>query len=259
MRDASYCLLTACKNEAKFIGETINSIIGQSLRPKIWLILDDGSTDATADIVRELRRGHEWIRLQGLDASRPRGFGAQYRAIMRGYEMVRNLSFGFIGVLDGDISLECPDYYEKLLKELSHNPRLGIAGGIICEMEKGVFKERRGNAAWSVAGGVQTFRREVFEAIGGYTPLEYGGSDGLAVVMARMKGWEVQSLPHLKALHHRPSSTADGRLRGELRRGLMDAAFGYHPLFMCLKCVRTARLQALVAGIITIAGWLPFL
>jgi biofilm PGA synthesis N-glycosyltransferase PgaC len=257
MRDASYCLLTACKNEVRFIGETIKSMVGQSLRPQIWLILDDGSTDGTADIVLELSKGHEWIRLHRLEAGSQRNFGAQYRAIMRGYEMIQNLSFGFVGVLDADISFECPEYYEKLLAEFDSHPRVGIAGGTICEMDNGVFKERRGNAGWSVAGGVQTFRREVFDAIGGYIPLEYGGSDALAVVMARMKGWETRSLSQLRVLHHRPSSTADGLLRGGFRRGLMDAAFGYHPLFMILKCIRRLTFKPCVVGsLLSLAGYI---
>lgn len=142
------------------------------------------------------------------------------------------------------------------MREFSRNARLGIAGGVICEKENGVFKERRGNAPWSVAGAVQMFRREVFEAIGGYTPLEYGGSDGLAGLMAEMEGWEVRSLPDLRVLHHRPSSTADGRLRGAFRRGLMDGAFGYHPVFTVLKYARRLTFSPPVVGsLFSLAGY----
>jgi hypothetical protein len=146
-----------------------------------------------------------------------------------------------------------------LIHEFNCNPKLGIAGGVICEQENGVFKERHANAAWSVAGGVQTFRREVFETIGGYVPLEYGGSDGLAVLMAKMKGWEVRSIAGLRVLHHRPSSSADGVLRGAFRRGLMDAAFGYHPLFMVMKCARRITFKPPVVGsLLSLAGYCSF-
>jgi len=93
MPAASYCLLTACRNESAFIGETIRSLIGQSLRPQLWLILDDGSTDGTADIIRQLSQGHDWIQLHQLEPRRERSFGAQYRAIMRGYEMIKKPFF----------------------------------------------------------------------------------------------------------------------------------------------------------------------
>lgn len=259
MSDASYCLLTACRNESAFIGETIHSMIGQSLQPQVWLILDDGSTDGTTDIIQQLSRGHNWIHLHQLESRRERSFGAQYRAIMRGYEMVKNLSFDFIGVLDADISFESADYYRNLIHEFNYNPKLGIAGGTICEKEKGMFKERRANAAWSVAGGVQTFRREVFEGFGGYIPLEYGGSDSLAVLMAKMKGWEVRSITGLQVLHHRPSSSADGVMRGAFRRGLMDATFGYHPLFMVMKCARRLTFKPRVVGsLLSLAGYCSY-
>jgi poly-beta-1,6-N-acetyl-D-glucosamine synthase len=256
MGDESYCLLTACRNEAGFIGETIRSVIGQSLRPRRWIILDDGSTDGTAELVQQLSQGHDWIRLHRLEPRRERSFGAQYRAIMRGYEMIRDLSFEFLGALDADISFESADYFGILMKEFSGNPRLGIAGGVICEKENGVFRERKGNAAWSVAGAVQMFRREVFESIGGYIPLEYGGSDSLAVLMAEMQGWAVRSLSGLRVLHYRPSSTADGRLRGAFRAGLMHAAFGYHPVFTILQCVRRLTFKPRVVGsLFSLAGY----
>ena len=259
MSNVSYALLTACRNESAFIGETIRSMVGQSLQPQVWLILDDGSTDGTPNIIRQLSRGQDWIRLHQLEPRRERSFGAQYRAIMRGYEMIKNMPFDFIGALDADISFESADYYKSLIGEFNGNPKLGVAGGAICEKENGVFKERRANVAWSVAGGVQTFRREVFEMIGGYVPLEYGGSDGLAVLMAKMKGWEVRSITGLRVLHHRPSSSADGVLRGAFRRGQMDAAFGYHPLFMVMKCARRLAFKPPVAGsLLSLAGYCAY-
>jgi glycosyltransferase involved in cell wall biosynthesis len=259
MHDTSYCLLTACRNESRFIGDTIQSVLGQSLRPKVWLILDDGSTDGTGEVVKRMSAGREWIQLQQLAARNQRSFGAQYRAIMRGYESIRNLTFSFVGVLDGDITLESPQYYEGLMNEFSRRLRLGLAGGTICEQQRGVFRERPGNAAWSVAGAVQMFRREVFESVGGYTPLEYGGSDGLAVLLAQMAGWEVRSFAHLRALHHRPTSSVGGLLWGTFNRGRMEAAFGYHPVFALFKYVRRLKFKPAVLGsLLSVAGFLTY-
>lgn len=256
MDGESYCLLTACKNEAGFIGKTIRSVIGQSLRPQRWVILDDGSTDGTAELIERLSMGHTWIKLERLGPRRERNFGAQYRAIMRGYEMIRHLSFDFVGALDADITFESADYFKSLMNEFRVDARLGVAGGVICENENGVFKERKGNVSWSVAGGAQMFRREVFEAIGGYTPLEYGATDALAVLMAEMKGWEVRSLPGLKVLHHRPTCAADGRLRGAFRQGLMDAGYGYPLMFAILKYVRRLTFKPYVVGsVLSFAGY----
>jgi glycosyltransferase involved in cell wall biosynthesis len=253
MSPDSYVVLTACRNEANYIPGTIQSMLGQSVKPETWLILDDGSTDGTADLVATMTQGHPWIKLQRLEPRKERSFGAQYRAIMRGYQSMRHLPFSFIGVLDADISFHDPQYYEKLLNELRADPKLGIVGGTIYEPDKGGFRKRRGNVPWSVAGGLQTFRREVFEAIGGYIPLEYGGSDSLAVVMADMKGWKAHSLAELPVHHHRPTSTASGAFRGEFRRGVMDAAFGYPPFFMALKCLRRLTFKPYLLG--SVLAW----
>jgi hypothetical protein len=178
---------------------------------------------------------------------------------MRGYEMVRGLELDYLSVLDADISFESERYFERLLEEFQCDPRLGIAGGAVCEKENGSFKERRGNVAWSVAGGVQTFRKEVFEQIGGYIPLEHGGSDGLAALMAKMKGWQVRSVPDLRVHHHRPSSSADGRIRGAFRGGLMEAAFGYDPAFVIAKSVRRLTFRPRVMGsLLSLAGYFSY-
>jgi glycosyltransferase involved in cell wall biosynthesis len=254
-----YCLLTACRNEVKYIAATMQSVLRQTTPPTKWIILDDGSTDGTAEVVKELSAGHEWITLRQLERRPGRSFGGQYRAIMGGYESIRKQGFDFVGALDADITFESAQYYERLFKEFARNPKLGIAGGAIYELEKGVFKARRGNATWSVAGGIQLFRREAFEAIGGYTPLEYGGSDGLAVLMAKMKGWEVRSFDDLEVQHHRPTSSADGQLRGAFNRGRCEAAFGYHPLFAMFKCARRFSFRPLILGsLMSLAGFLTY-
>jgi len=173
--------------------------------------------------------------------------------------MLQTEQFAFVGVLDADITFPSADYFQRLLAEFNKDPRLGLAGGEILEREDGVFKPRRGNVEWSVPGGIQTFRREVFEAIEGYVPLEYGGSDGLAVVMTKMKGWNVLSIAGLSVHHHRPSSSADGVLKGAFRRGLMDAAFGYGPMFMFAKCVRRLPFKPVVAGsVCSLAGYFTY-
>ena len=118
------------------------------------------------------------------------------------------------------------------------NAALGVSGGYIFEPWKGIWQKRMANSPDSVAGGIQMFRRTCFEQIDGYTSMPFGGEDWLAELDARRAGWTVQAIPALPAYHHRPTSSADGRLRGLFRLGMMDASFGSHPLFEVLKCVR---------------------
>src|SRR5580692_10596550 len=97
-----YVLLTAAKNEEAYIGETIASVLRQTVHPVAWFIMDDGSTDRTAQIVEEQARLHPFIRLQSAGAREGRNFGSQYKAITAAFELARSLDFDFVGVHDAD-------------------------------------------------------------------------------------------------------------------------------------------------------------
>jgi poly-beta-1,6-N-acetyl-D-glucosamine synthase len=255
----NYILITAAKNEEAYIGKAIVSVLRQTIRPSAWFIMDDGSTDQTAEIVRRFAVENPFIRLQCAGSREGRNFGSQYKAIQAAYELAKNMEFDFVGVHDADIEPQRNDYYESILGEFAANPRLGIAGGFIHERPNGVWESRKGNSEDSIAGGIQMFRRACFEQIGGYTPLYHGGSDWLAQIEAKMAGWDRRARKDLPVLHYRPSSTASGRYRGLFRMGQMDASFGSHPLFEAVKCCR--RLTAkpfLIGSIVRFSGYLSW-
>lgn len=237
MNDLSYVLVTAAHNEERFVRATLESVLSQSLRPRKWVIVSDGSTDRTADIVSGYAVNYPIIQLLRSERKQGRSFKAQAVAIRAGYLELQQLDYGFIGNLDADITLE-PDYFIRLLKHFAIEPRLGLAGGFITEEDNGVFRNRRYNSVRSVAHAVQLFRRECFEDIGGYAPLEHGGPDWHAEVLARMKGWEVRCFPDLPVRHHRRTGSAESLLRDRIGRGKTDYSLGSHPVFEMLKCLR---------------------
>ena len=243
-----YILLTAAKDEEDYIGEAIRSVVRQTVLPLAWFIMDDGSSDRTAAIVERFAAKHPFIHLNFTGFRGGRNFGSQYKAIQAAYELARTLEFDFVGVHDADIAPEGADYYELILQEFHRNPKLGVAGGFIYERSHGKWQCRLGNSTDSVAGGIQMFRRDCFDQIGGYTPLQYGGSDSLAQLDARMAGWEVLAFPEKHVLHYRPTSSAGGELRGAFRAGLMDASFGSHPVFELFKCCRRIASSPFVLG-----------
>lgn len=254
---SKFVLLTAAKNEAEYIGEAIESVVRQTIHPLAWFIVDDGSTDATAQIIEGYAAKHSFIRLLSSGAKSARSFGSKDKAINAAYAQARELEFDLIGIQDADIAPERRDYYETILGEFNRDARLGIAGGYIYERSNGVWLCRKGNSEDSVAGGVQMFRRGCFEQIGGYIPLHNGGEDWLAQLEARMAGWRVLARPDLKILHYRPTSSAGGRMRGLFRLGLMDASFGSHPVFEFVKCARRIGAAPFVIGsIVRFSGYL---
>jgi glycosyltransferase involved in cell wall biosynthesis len=233
-----YALVTAAYNEELYIETLIRSVIAQTIRPELWVIVSDGSTDCTDQIVSDFARGYPFIKLHRITEDHARNFVAQVHAINAGLQRLRTYPFEFVGNLDADISLQ-PSYFSELLTRFQNDPVLGLAGGYICEQHRGVFQPRSTNSPLSVAHAVQLFRHQCLKEIGGeYAPMPYGGPDWYAEVTARRRGWKVRAFPELRVHHHRPTGTATGLLKTAYREGLMDHSFGSHPFY---EVFRTAR------------------
>jgi poly-beta-1,6-N-acetyl-D-glucosamine synthase len=217
------------------------------VRPLRWIIVSDCSTDRTDEMVRKCAEEHQFIELLRLTEVHERNFGAQVKAINRGFAEMKDVPYEFIGNLDSDVSFG-PTYFEDLLARFEADERLGLAGGDICEEQDGVFKPRRLNSRQSVAHAVQLFRRECFEEFGGYLALPYGGPDWHANVVCRMNGWHVYSFPELMVSHHRPTGGAEGRVRSLYRQGRMDYSLGTHPVFEIARSARRFRSRPYVVG-----------
>lgn len=242
-----YVLVTAAYNEEAYLQRLLVSVVHQTVSPLKWIIVSDGSTDRTDEIVEAFAKDHEFIQLHRVTERHERNFAAQVNGINRGFALLGGLDYDFIGNLDADISLE-PTYFEKLLKEFERDPQLGLAGGFIYEDAGAGFESRRGNRTRAVPHALQLFRRQCFEQLGGYLPLPYGGPDWHAEVSARMNGWTVEAFPDLPAFHHRPTGTAGGLLRYWYRQGFMDYSLGSHPLFEIMKLACRLRSRPYVIG-----------
>jgi hypothetical protein len=87
-----------------------------------------------------------------------------------------------------------------------------------------------------VSGACQLFRRDCFEAIGGYVPVRGGGVDHIAVITARMKGWKTRTFTERVCLHHRELGSAKYRpLVARFKAGMQDYALGSHPLWQLCR------------------------
>lgn len=236
-----YAIVTAAYNEAKYIERLIRSVVAQTHRATRWVIVSDGSTDGTDEIVSKYAQQYPFICLHRITDDHPRTFVAQVHAINAGFAVLEPLRTEFIGNLDADIELE-PGYFKALLDCFDNDQRLGLAGGYIYEVRNGVFCQRPSNSPWSVAHAIQLFRRQCLQDIGGcYTPLPYGGPDWYAEIRARMRGWKVQAIPALPVRHYRPTGAEEGRMRSATRMGLMDYTLGTHPLFEVCKMARRIK------------------
>ncbi len=244
-----YVIITPARNEAAFIEKTIQSIINQTVKPLRWIVVNDGSTDSTAEIVARYESSHAFIELVNAERSGDRHFGNKRsgNAFNLGLEKAKHIEHEFIGNLDADISLD-PDYFERVLSEFRKDRALGLAGGMVSSLTDGEFV-RQDVSLDSVAGAVQLFRRRCFEQIGGYVPLPLGGIDAAAEIMARMKGWGVQTFPDLCVLEHRRTGSAKASpLGSRVREGRRLYALGYDFGFFSLRCLYRMMEQPKITG-----------
>lgn len=223
-----YVLITPAHNEEAFIEKTINSMIRQTVLPLKWVIVDDGSTDGTAEIVRRHLAGRPWIELVQVPQRKERTFAGKVHAFNVGWAHVNDLPYEIIGNLDGDISFE-KDHFEFLLSQFSQDLSLGVAGTTF--REEGYSSETDSFEGHThVAGGCQLFRRESFEQVGGFLPNREGAVDWIAVTTARMRGWKTRSFRERPFFHHRPLGTAGrGRVASSFAYGKKDYLLGGHP------------------------------
>jgi glycosyltransferase involved in cell wall biosynthesis len=257
MTSPSYILMTAAHNEARFLPDTIASVLAQTVRPRAWIIVSDSSTDATDQVAAAAAEAHGFIRFLRFENPLPRSphpmGGTSWKkvsALRAGLAALGDLyadrgGYDYIGNLDADVTFP-PGYYATLMERMQASPDLGIAGGFIYNASEG--REWPYFANPEVVGGPsQFFRRAAWEQIGGYVP--WGQDDAIAQMMARMHGWRVRSFADLRVLHHKTAKEKSRNpLRGKFHAGRMERAMGYHPLYAAAKCLGNLPKQPVVLG-----------
>lgn len=234
-RNRSYVLVTPVRDEAGTIGRTIGSVASQTLLPREWVIVDDGSTDGTTEILRDAASRHPWIRPIRLSPRDGRCFAAVVHNTTEGIRQLESEDHGFLGLLDADVTFQA-DYYERLIERFEEDPTLGLAGGVVIDV--GTPRDRFPRNRTDVPGAVQFFRRECFDSLGGLLPIPEGGWDGMTCAVARMNGYSTRLFTDLIVDHHKPRNISQGGVvRRKWQMGFRDRAAGYHPLFEFVKCV----------------------
>ena len=230
MSALKYVVISPARNEVQFIGLTLESMVAQTVKPLRWVIVSDGSTDGTDELVLKYAATNPWIQLVRMPERTERNFAGKIFAFRAGYEQVKDLKFDVIASLDADISFD-PEYFSFLLGKLESDPAYGLVGTPFKDGPNDIYDYRFVNVE-HVSGACQVFRRECYEQIGGYVPVKGGGVDFVAVTTARMRGWKTRTFTDKICLHHRVMGTAQhGTLKMKFRTGVKDYALGNHPLW----------------------------
>jgi len=252
--DLTYVLITPARNEAAFIEQTIKSVIAQTVLPLKWVIVSDGSTDGTDDIVKKYAAEHPWMELVRMPDRIDRHFAGKVHAFNAGYDRVRNLNYDVIGNLDADIAFD-EDYIYYLLGKFAENPRLGVAGTPF--REESQQYDYRFTSIEHVSGACQLFRSDCYEEIGGYVPLKRGGVDLAAVLTARMKGWQTRTFTEKTCLHHKKTQYGgNSALKATFWSGYHDYLMGSHAVWQVFRSIyQMSKKPLFMGGLALLSGY----
>jgi len=254
--DKKYVIISPVRNEVRYIEQTIQAMIKQTITPSEWIIVDDCSTDETPEIVARYAQSYPWLKLVQRDQREDKGDRQRGQGVIDtfyfGFERLTSHDYGFIIKMDGDVSFE-PNYFEFLLHKFATSPKLGIAGGGLYEQATGRGWSLR-SAPDHVGGPVKMYRRACFEAIGGLLPAL--GWDGMDEWQALSQGWQVRSFDTLKILHHRVMGNATGAFKSKIEQGYGAYSMGYHPLYTIARGIRHMFVRPyIIGGIALVAAY----
>ncbi|GAB98082.1 hypothetical protein BJY21_000769 [Kineosphaera limosa] len=254
MTGRRYVIISPCRDEARYLQRTLDSVAAQSEPPALWVVVDDGSTDATPAILAEFAAQHSYLRVLTLPPRATRVLGpAVVHAFDAGLATIDLDDFDFVVKLDMDLDLP-PTYFAVLMDKMAADPRLASASGIACtESAEGLVPER---GSFEITVGMSKFYRvAAFRDIGGFVPVLMW--DGIDCHSARVKGWRARAFdePALRFVHLRPMGSSDrGMLRGKRRHGRGQYLMGSHPVFVAASVLARARDEPRVIGAANVAA-----
>jgi len=237
-----YVIVSPVKNEEKYISFTLDSIIKQTVLPQDWIIVNDGSTDDTVNIINGYITKYPWIKLYNFTGLQEHDYSSRVVLIFNyGINLIK-CEYEFILKLDGDVSFE-KDFCEKVLYEFKINHQLGIASGTI--IRSGI-PEKSFPEFNSTRGATKFYRKKCFQEIGGIVPVV--SWDTIDNAAARSKGWQTKSLPIYFQHHKEEGSRVGSNLYQHYRTGLSNGNIPYYLPYFILKCLSKISNKPFILG-----------
>ena len=251
-----YVLISACRNEAKYMRQTLNSVVNQSIRPAKWIIVDDGSTDQTPAILSEYHIKHNWIEIVTRKDRGRRSVGpGVIEAFYAGYETINPDDYEYLCKLDLDLRLP-PRYFEILMEKMAADRRIATCSGKAYVESRGTLTEEWHGDETSI-GASKFYRVSCFRAIGGFVREVMW--DGIDCHRCRMNGWIACSWdePELRFIHLRPEGSSQQSVyAGRIRHGYGQYFMGTGFLFMTASAFyRMKQKPYVLGGLAMLWGW----
>ena len=245
-----YLLISPCRDEAKYLRRTLDSVAAQTVPPSCWVVVDDGSTDETPAILEEYSRRLPYLRaVRRTDRGRRQVGPGVVEAFYAGLDTVQLEDFDYLCKLDMDLVL--PDqYFELLMQRMESDPRIGTTSGKpwFVHPKTGALTPEVCGDEMSV-GMTKFYRVTCFKEIGGFVRQVMW--DGIDCHRARLLGWIAESVDRepIRFTHLRPQGASQQNIwTGRLRAGFGQYFMGTSPLYYLVVAISRLPAHPAVIG-----------
>jgi len=243
----NYIIISPVRNEEKFLKLTVDAMVKQTLLPSEWIMVNDGSTDRTEEMIREYMVQYPWIKLLTLT---DRGYYFPGTGVVnvfnQGYAQIGDKDWDFLVKLDVDLSFE-ETYFEALFNRFNDNPKLGIASGCTFVPNNNNTWTKEFDQKDHPVGASKVYRRACWDQMGGLKPVP--GWDLADLLSAQMHGWETALFTDLKIKHYRPTgSRRDGIWAPKFLQGRFEYKHGYTFGYTLLKATYKVFTPPVIIG-----------
>lgn len=234
-----YIIITPMRNEVRTVETTLKALLAQTLLPRKWIILDDGSSDGSELIVARYAQQYPWI-LHIKMKDRGYDFVGQGVADLLNYglDMLKSEEpVEFVAKLDADMDF-ADDYFETMIREMRQQPYLGIVSGHPYVFEGGIKVFER-HSAFFPSGTARLYRASYLNDIGYF--VSSVGWDTVDILRMRMHGYLTKICYNVPIHHMRRMGTRQGYINGMVRDGRNNYLTGYTPWFLVIRAFFNAR------------------
>jgi len=242
----SYWAVVVARNAAPHLSRTLDSLLGQTEKPRRITVVDDGSTDETGKILDDYEARFSII----TTITKPnRGYDIRRVPLNINLAWERNSAQGLetdYFMISGDDCFYPNGYVASLASRMSLNPQLMVASGR--PVTGGSFGREH-----SPSGSGRMIRCAFWREIGGSYPPKAGWEAWL-LFKAEQKGREVRLFEDLTFEHVRPR----GATHQFVYWGAAMGTLGYNPLYAMGRLAKNAvkRSVSLTGSVSMLRGYL---
>ena len=234
-----YYIVIPTYNEQQFIALTLQSIVSQTILPKKVVVVNDNSTDKTAEVIAIFAKKYSFISLINNKSQAIHLPGSKViQAFQKGYKTLDN-DYDFVVKLDADLILPT-NYFETIIKHFKSDEKIGRVGGFAYIEKNGRWILENLTDKDHIRGAFKAYRKKCFLEIGGLKPAM--GWDTVDELLCKFYGYKIKTDNSLIVKHLKPTG-ANYNKTARYKQGEAFYSLGYGFWITAIASVKLAFLK----------------